>query len=129
MMDAEITITEHRSITFPREASVKLSRSGIVFDDGMLHLSGEPDEAVKLEVPKQDFEKFVRELRTIQIPAFPSNEMGLDGTTYEIQISNGFNDATYSWWEDPPEGWEPLKVFFDRLMAYAQRLADEQYRE
>jgi hypothetical protein len=41
----------------------------------------------------------------------PDDSIGIDGTSYEVVVGDGFRWSRHHWWEKPPEGWEPLADF------------------
>jgi hypothetical protein len=51
---------------------------------------------------------------------------GLDGTSYELLIGAGLNRVQFSWWEEAPSGWEPLRDLSKMLlhMGDAARMAE-----
>lgn len=66
--------------------------------------------------------RLIKSLRTLRLPAKPKDAMcGLDGVTYTIRFSKGTAAAEYSWWCEPPTGWEPLAEIAKHLMALAGR--------
>ena len=48
------------------------------------------------------------ELRKANIPLFPEEVRGCDGTFYSMTLGTGYGGATYRWWSCPPDGWEIL---------------------
>ncbi|MEJ2381426.1 MAG: hypothetical protein P8076_09625 [Gammaproteobacteria bacterium] len=44
---------------------------------------------------------------------------GLDGTTVTLEIDHGMNAATYTWWNEAPEGWEPVRELAQELATLA----------
>ena len=76
-----------------------------------------PPRKIKFSLPKERFHDIIKELLESRIPAIPEYIMGLDGTFYEISIENGFNYAHYQWWSKPPEGWEKLEEFVERILV------------
>jgi hypothetical protein len=66
--------------------------------------------------------KLVKSVRTLRLPAKPEDALcGLDGVTYTIRFSKGTAAAEYSWWCEPPAGWEPLAGIAKQIMALAGR--------
>jgi hypothetical protein len=47
--------------------------------------------------------------------------VGLDGTTFELRIADGFTGAHYKWWCGLPEGWEALGEIANALLRLAGR--------
>lgn len=48
--------------------------------------------------------------------------MGLDGTTYALEIREWFTAARYQWWQDVPPGWEPVGQVANFLIRDIARL-------
>lgn len=64
--------------------------------------------------------RLVKSVRTLRLPANPKDALwGLDGITYTIRFSKGSAAVEYSWWYEPPTGWEPLAGIAEQLMALA----------
>jgi len=74
-----------------------------------------------------DYSDIVHIIQNIEVTAIPEFAIGLDGTTYELNIRNGFNSAVYQWWGEPPAGWEDLGKFTAKLIKYTRdRIKQEQ---
>jgi len=74
-----------------------------------------------------DYSDIVHIIQNIEVTAIPEFAIGLDGTTYELNIRNGFNSAVYHWWGEPPAGWEDLGKFTAKLIKYTRdRIKQEQ---
>jgi hypothetical protein len=69
-----------------------------------------------------DYERLIGDIKNTTIPLVPPYSGGLDGTTFEIDIENGFNKASYKWWCECPDIWKPLESLADRLLEYARKL-------
>jgi len=54
-------------------------------------------------------EAFLIDLKETTIGLCPSEAMGLDGVTTTVEVTRGFNKATFTWWCDLPKQWEPLR--------------------
>ena len=50
------------------------------------------------------------------IPIVPEAIDGLDGTIYELLIEVGLNRVQFSWWEEAPSGWKPLRDLSEMLL-------------
>jgi hypothetical protein len=55
----------------------------------------------------------------------PEAIVGFDGTGYELLIGDGLNRVQFSWWEEAPSGWKPLRDLSKMLlrMGDAPRMA------
>ena len=45
------------------------------------------------------------------------NKIGIDGTIYGVEITDGKSDRFLSWWSIPPEDWQPLLIWFQDTVA------------
>ena len=61
-----------------------------------------------VKVSKGWAEGILNELRSTKIPLLPQEMAGCDGTFYTMTVGSCFGGATYSWWSQPPTGWEIL---------------------
>lgn len=74
-------------------------------------------KVVELDIPESEIQEKLKSIEETQIPAVPEFTMGVDGTTYELNIGSGFNSVYYHWWGDPPKGWEPFASLVKWLMV------------
>jgi hypothetical protein len=51
---------------------------------------------------------------------FPPRTFGIDGTSCYIGAAALLDGATVGWWCEPPEGWEPLAVWFEDTRALCE---------
>ena len=92
-------------------------------EESVLEANGEWD----FDMPVSDYSDIVHIIQNIEVTPIPKLAIGLDGTTYELNIRNEFNSAVYHWWGDPPEGWEDLGKFTAKLIKYTRdRIKQEQ---
>lgn len=55
---------------------------------------------------------------TIRVPVFTAkSSIGLDGTSYQLALGSSPLVARFEWWNSPPEGWEPLKMLVEEIIA------------
>jgi hypothetical protein len=47
----------------------------------------------------------------------PEVTIGLDGTTYELLIERGFSKVQFTWWCEPPLGWEALGEVARKILS------------
>lgn len=97
--------------------SIELTESKL-HCNGNIHIEENPEESVleangewEFNMSVSDFGDIVHIIQKIEVTTIPEFAIGLDGTTYELNISNGFNSAVYHWWGEPPAGWESLGKF------------------
>jgi hypothetical protein len=64
--------------------------------------------------------KLIDDLVSASILPIAEFSMGLDGTTYSIAISNGFNRSEYTWWEECPKEWQMLGKFAENLLQFVK---------
>lgn len=53
-------------------------------------------------------ENLARLIEEARLPMLSPGLMGVDGTTYSVEIRVGMGGGTWSWWSQPREGWEVL---------------------
>jgi hypothetical protein len=53
-------------------------------------------------------------------PFLPRDGIGLDGTTFHLQRTSRFASCSLGWWHTPPDGWEPLAVWFEDMRALCE---------
>jgi len=58
----------------------------------------------------------LEELRNANIPVYPPEMLGCDGTFYSMSLGNAYGGATYTWWSCPPHGWEILPKITDKII-------------
>jgi len=91
----------------------------LVLEDDAYSLQGKSERvderARKLEetcktvkVSKEWADGILNELRSARIPLLPQEVHGCDGDFYTMTVGSCFGGATYSWWSEPPTGWEVL---------------------
>jgi hypothetical protein len=122
----EISLKISKSISILGYLSIELSESKL-HCNGNIHIEENMDESV-LEVngewdfnmPVSDYGDIVHIIQNIEVTSIPEFALGLDGTTYELNIRNGFNSAAYHWWGEPPAGWENLGKFTEKLIEYTR---------
>jgi hypothetical protein len=60
-------------------------------------------------ISPENVQGLVSHLNELNIPAVPDGLCGFDGVTYTLKIEQLLNSATYTWWVNPPKGWEGLE--------------------
>ncbi|MGH9893041.1 MAG: hypothetical protein ACREA0_13825 [bacterium] len=73
------------------------------------------------EIPleKEATESLITELAAIRLPLIAESAIGLDGTTYSLTITRGFNQVSLSWWGSPPGAWKSMGPLLERLVSLA----------
>ena len=56
------------------------------------------------------------ELRNANIPVYPPEMLGCDGTFFSMSLGSAYGGATYTWWSCPPHGWEILSKITDKII-------------
>ncbi|MCL2310261.1 MAG: hypothetical protein FWC42_08335 [Proteobacteria bacterium] len=69
------------------------------------------------------FETVLRSLQAIKLPPFvPVSTIGIDGTSYGLEINSFALSARYNWWESPPEAWTQLEEWHGSTTAQFEDL-------
>lgn len=76
-------------------------------------------ESSQHKLSDKQIEHLTKTLDGLSIPAVPEFVMGLDGHRVNLSIEHGFNSASYSWWSEPPAGWEKLGSFVKTVLGLA----------
>jgi hypothetical protein len=58
-------------------------------------------------------------VRSVSVTPFPTFALGVDGTTYMLSLSAGFNSVCYKWWGKLPDEWADLNPAASSLMKLA----------
>jgi hypothetical protein len=75
-------------------------------------------EEVQAAVPLEPITNLLSKAGAARIPAcIVHHRFGLDGTSYELVLGNGFVEARFKWWCDAPTGWEPISTLFGEITA------------
>ena len=57
-----------------------------------------------------------------------TGRVGLDGTSYEIELRSGFHSVIYHWWGSAPASWEALGRVFTQTVAELEQLRSDALR-
>jgi len=106
----------------------KLHCTGNIYiEENMEESALDTDGEWEFEMSVSDYEDIVHVIQNLEVKAIPEFIMGVDGTTYELKIHNGFNSVEYNWWGELPAGWENLGKFTTKLIKYTRdRIKQEQ---
>lgn len=70
-------------------------------------------------LPQEDAFRIMEILKRIRITAFALGDLGLDGVSYRLVLSHGFNRLELDWWMNLPKGWRGIQPLQDLLEGYA----------
>jgi hypothetical protein len=71
------------------------------------------------EVPPLEAKKIAAILEHQFVTIVPESLEGLDGTTYRLLIERGSNIVQFTWWCEPPTGWEALGELAKTILKIA----------
>ena len=77
-------------------------------------------EKVEIQLKTHEVVAALEDLAKAIVPVVPESVFGVNGITYKLEIYSGFNSVRYSWWGDPPEGYEALELFANKLIDWAE---------
>lgn len=67
---------------------------------------------------QRDVAPVLDELAAVRLVPFPARGfLGLDGTRFGVEQSNGLRSARLDWWDVHPEDWKPLHQWHERMTA------------
>ena len=80
------------------------------------------------EMPARERQQLWQRVTSMSVPVSPgAGNFGVGGASSEVEISDGMNRLTASWWKDPPEEWNELASIFDWLAARLPRDITSRY--
>jgi hypothetical protein len=77
------------------------------------------------ELSADEYTYLVGDINDIKISAIPPWVGGLDGTSFELDIKNGFNKTSFIWWGKCPDSWKQLEALANRLTEYVKKYQKE----
>ena len=78
-----------------------------------------------VKVSKDWANGILNELLSANIPLLPHEQAGWDGIFYSMTVGSCFGGATYTWWSQPPVGWEILpKVTHQIIDEFSKALSE-----
>lgn len=81
-------------------------------------------------VVKENFSGLLSELRAMQLSPFAlASPVGIDGTTYGVEVGGFGKSGLMSWWGKPPVGWAPLQAWHARAIEQLESLLPSGTRE
>lgn len=95
-------------------------------DNGIWRLSGKhgnvfKDAEIDKKISNEDAKSILNKLQKVSIQPMPEFAMGLDGTTHEIIIENGFNKSAFTWWSKAPKQFKELEHLLKKILNLAQK--------
>ena len=76
----------------------------------------------EIRVSNETVEQILQIAQKASTSVMPAYALGLDGTMFELCISNGLNEVRFKWWATIPKEWEPLKEISDALLKLAGKV-------
>ncbi|MCR8958699.1 hypothetical protein M0765_013470 [Variovorax sp. S2] len=74
-------------------------------------------------VVEESFSGLLSELRTMQLSPFAlASTIGIDGTSYGVEVGGFGKSGFMSWWGKPPVGWAPLEAWHARAIKQLESL-------
>lgn len=100
------------------EASKHLFLRRITWDQSQILSTGPVTFGSEVPIEPFHLEPLLAQLESIQIPPFISvATVGIDGTTYGIEVGSFRLSARVSWWETPPAEWAALHSWHAQAVA------------
>lgn len=102
-----------------QSASVWVTFGGWMEQPGTLELR----KLQRSEIPWEQAEELIEELRNVKVQAAPIGVICLHGTTYKLVVECGFNSLSYKWWQELPSEWAGIAATTSKLekVAYEAR--------
>jgi hypothetical protein len=74
------------------------------------------------EIPSSLLGPCLDTLRALLVPPFVATPaVGLDGTSYAVEVGSFSSCASLQWWEEGPPGWEALTEWFHSTVNLVER--------
>lgn len=82
----------------------------------------EPTFEIKtVEIEKESFDKFNKDLAKIQFPPFIKDEiLGLDGERFGVETLGSYHSAKIFWWSSYPEEWKELVNWYEKVKKFLE---------
>ncbi len=77
-------------------------------------------QKVEKDIPSTQVNRVLAFLSSSRISPIPTFAMGVDGTTYSLEVSTGYNSVSYTWWGTIPDEYEPFKELIKSLLSWAE---------
>ena len=73
-------------------------------------------------ITSQEIEELFQTLENIELTKLPRLGIGIDGETYMLKISNGWNSVSFEWWSDScGDQWKGLMLFRDKITGLKEK--------
>ncbi len=85
-----------------------------------IRLNGKIDQKLPFEefsVSAEMVDSLLKKLADASVCPVPAITGGFDGANYHLAVKNGESLIHCSWWMECPKGWEPLKDFWESVVA------------
>jgi len=77
----------------------------------------------EIRLPKNEWEKIITVLQNIKIKPFLQNKgLVIDGIVYGVELGGIFPSCRLTWNTEPPEEWNEVKKWFDKTVAYFEKI-------
>jgi len=71
---------------------------------------------INYNISKDEVNELFDTFEFINLKIMPNCGMGVDGETYSLKISNGWNSISFNWWSETfGEQWRGLKIFRTKI--------------
>lgn len=72
-------------------------------------------------ITEQEVQELIQTLENIDLTKLPRFGTGLDGETYMLKVSNGWNSVSFEWWSDScGEQWRGLMLFKEKIIGLVE---------
>ena len=123
----------HRSLTFEGAWTDISLITGYANPQAFLAVEQDFQTAGRHRVSRARIRHIVDLAKAIRVSPVPTESIaGLDGTTFELAITAGWNRIEFHWWVRLPRGWRPIGEIAQELVTLAEphlrhrvRLTDE----
>ena len=77
------------------------------------------------EIKKSEVDKLLEVLGSINLQKLPKYGMGMDGVTYSLKLSNGWNSLEFIWWSDTcGQQWGSLFLFRKKIIELKNKYVE-----
>ena len=109
------------------EADGSLFLRRIAWDHRRLVISDPITYGSEVLIERSTFDSLSSELHDIELMPFaPVSTLGIDGTTYGVEVGDFGVSARLSWWASPPADWVPVQEWHERAVALFESLLPAQ---
>jgi hypothetical protein len=65
-------------------------------------------------------DSYIKQLKRINLPAFPDDVDGCDGALTTITYKEGFIESSFQWWICPPDSWKVLDQLTSEIIDFLE---------